>query len=145
MPGRFMFLTQPSRRFGILLAIAMACLSPWAAASDEVQQKTRELEQVKARIERLSNQFSSVKGEFQQQSDNLQQTEKQIGEIARRIRVVRQSLRLQQRRMAELEQERADTRLQLDRHRQVLEQQIRAAYATGRQEKIKILLNQQFC
>ena len=136
-------LTEPPQLYRTLSAIAMACLTSWAIAADDLQQKSRELEQVKARIEQLSSQFSSVKGEFQQQSNDLQQTEKQIGKIARRIRVVRQSLRLQQRRMGALEQERADTRLQLDRHRQVLEQQIRAAYAMGRQEKIKILLNQQ--
>jgi septal ring factor EnvC (AmiA/AmiB activator) len=43
----------------------------------------------------------------------------------------------------ELDQTQADLRLQLDQHRQVLVVQLRTAYTMGRQEKLKILLNQQ--
>lgn len=125
------------------LALSLGWPPPGNAVGDELKSKTQELERVKARIKRLSSQVSHVKGKYQQQSEALQRTEKRIGEIARHIRVLRQNQRRQKRRMEKLEQQRADTRLQLDRHRQVLEQQIRAAYAMGRQERIKILLNQQ--
>ena len=129
------------------LSLAITSLSPAlstaVAAENQVDNKARELEQIKAQILQLRRQLSAVEGERREQNSALSMTEKKIGAIARRIRVVGQRLKRQQRRLASLEHERADSRLQLDRHRQVLERQIRAAYAMGRQEKIKILLNQQ--
>ena len=127
--------------------VMLVCMTPaWVSAADnqdEVDAKSRELEQIKARIQHLHRQLMAVEGERKQQNSALSQTERRIGTIARRIRVVGQRLERQQRRLASLERERADSRLQLDRHRQVLERQVRAAYAMGRQEKVKILLNQQ--
>lgn len=129
---------------GLLLVVS--CLYPGtltAAEPDKVQQKARELEQVKSHIEDLRKQLSSVESMRQEHDSVLGQTEKQIGLITRRMRVIGQSLKRQQRRLTTLEQERADARLQLDKHRQVMEGQLRAAYVMGRQEKVKILLNQQ--
>ncbi len=129
------------------LFLTLSGLSLSALSADEEQskmdEKARELEQIKARILHLRRQLRAVEGERKEQNSALSLTEKKIGAIARRIRVVGQRLQRQQRRLSDLEQERADSRLQLDRHRQVLERQVRAAYAMGRQEKVKILLNQQ--
>jgi septal ring factor EnvC (AmiA/AmiB activator) len=112
-------------------------------AEDSPQDAKAKLEQVKQRIQALQNQLQTTQGEREEHSQALQQTEKQIGDFARRIRVTEQSLKRQERHLAELEQQRADARLHLDQHRSSLERQIRAGYAMGRQEKLKILLNQQ--
>jgi septal ring factor EnvC (AmiA/AmiB activator) len=126
--------------FGTLIAIPAPSL---AGSEGELSNKTQQLEKLKARINRLRENLKKVAGARDEQSSALQRTEQKIGDISRRIRVLGQSLKRQQRRMSELEQQRADARLRLDQHRQVMERQIRAAYAMGRQEKIKILLNQQ--
>ncbi|MEN8177177.1 MAG: peptidoglycan DD-metalloendopeptidase family protein [Pseudomonadota bacterium] len=136
------FLRGLSGLFLILVWVTLPLLTA-AAEQNEVSEKARELEQIKTRIQHLRKQLKAVEGERSEQNSALSQTERKIGAIARRIRVVGQRLKRQQRRLASLEQERADSRLQLDRHRQVLERQVRAAYAMGRQEKVKILLNQQ--
>jgi murein hydrolase activator len=105
---------------------------------------TREkLDQVKNRIQSLQDRLRSTEGERETQNRALRETETQIGAMARRIRATEQSLERQKRRLSELEGERADARLKLDQHRSTLERQIRAAYAMGRQEKMKILLNQE--
>jgi septal ring factor EnvC (AmiA/AmiB activator) len=109
----------------------------------DLDAKTQQLEQLKVRIEQLQSQLKAVENERQQHSTALGENEKRIGLIARRIRVASQALERQGRRLAALEQARADSRLKLDRHQQLMEQQVRAAYVTGRQEKLKILLNQQ--
>lgn len=129
----------------VLVMLCSGLLSPesHAAASEDMSEQTTELERVRSRIQQLRKQLSSFEGQRDEQKNSLQKTEEKIGLIARRIRVVAQSLKRQRRRMAELEQERADARLQLDLHHQVMERQVRAAYAMGRQEKVKILLNQQ--
>ncbi|MCU7905818.1 MAG: peptidoglycan DD-metalloendopeptidase family protein [Candidatus Thiodiazotropha sp. (ex Epidulcina cf. delphinae)] len=125
-----------------LTLCGMALLSQ-ADAGESEQEARAKLEQVKNRIHSLQDQLRSTEGEREDQSKALQQTEERIGAHARRIRVTEQSLKRQKRRLAELEGQRADARLRLDQHRSSLERQIRASYAMGRQEKLKILLNQQ--
>lgn len=130
---------------GLLALLLALCLLPTGQAAEEegLEARTRQLNQVKTRIESLNRTLRSTENERDQQSRALRETEQEIGKIARRIRVTGQSLERQKRLLAELEAERADARLRLDTHRSSLEQQIRAAYAMGRQEKVKILLNQQ--
>lgn len=130
---------------GLLALLLTACLLPLgqAAEDNELEAKARQLEQVKSRIASLNRELRSTETQRDEQSRALRETEEKIGLIARRIRVTDQSLQRQKRLLAELEAERADARLKLDAHQASLERQIRAAYAMGRQEKVKILLNQQ--
>jgi septal ring factor EnvC (AmiA/AmiB activator) len=130
---------------GLMALLLITCLLPLLQAAEdaELEDKTRQLHQVKSRIESLNRALRSTEDQRDVQSRALRETEQKIGQIARRIRVTDQSLKRQKRQLAELEAERADARLMLDNHRTSLERQIRAAYAIGRQEKVKILLNQE--
>ena len=131
-------------RRGLTALLLTGCLFSLAQAGDaELETKTRQLEEVKNRIQSLNRTLRSTESQRDEQNLALRDTEQQIGLIARRIRVTSLSLERQQRQLGELEAERADARLKLDSHRSSLEQQIRAAYAMGRQEKVKILLNQE--
>jgi murein hydrolase activator len=131
-------------RLGLLALLLTVWLIPFCqAAADDLATKTQQLNQVKSRIESIHQQILSTEGQRDKQNRALQETEEKIGLIARRIRVTDQSLQRQQRALADLEAERADARLKLDKHQATLERQIRAAYVMGRQEKVKILLNQQ--
>lgn len=129
----------------LLALLLTACLLPLSQAGeeDDLEAKTRRLNQVKSRIESLNRVLRTTENQRDEQSQVLRKTEQKIGLITRRIRVTDQSLQRQKRQLAELEAERADARLKLDNHQSSLERQIRAAYAMGRQEKVKILLNQQ--
>ncbi|MGD8908115.1 MAG: peptidoglycan DD-metalloendopeptidase family protein [Chromatiales bacterium] len=130
---------------GLMALLLISCLLPLAQAAEdaELETKTRQLHQLKSRIESLNRTLRSTEDQRDVQSRTLRETEQKIGQIARRIRVTDQSLKRQKRQLAELEMERGDARLKLDNHRTSLERQIRAAYAMGRQEKVKILLNQE--
>ncbi|MCM8856872.1 MAG: peptidoglycan DD-metalloendopeptidase family protein [Candidatus Thiodiazotropha sp.] len=132
-----------SGRMALSLVLAVILLPLPSLAEQSDQAARAKLEQVKNRIHSLQGQLRSTKGKREEHSQALQQTEMQIGAFARRIRATEQSLKRQKRRLADLEGERADARLSLDQHRSSLERQIRAGYAMGRQEKLKILLNQQ--
>ncbi|MGD8914766.1 MAG: peptidoglycan DD-metalloendopeptidase family protein [Candidatus Thiodiazotropha sp.] len=122
----------------------MLCLfsHPVAAEASEQDAKVK-LELVKKHIQSLQDQLRTTKGKWEEHSQALEKTEKQIGDFARRIRVTQQSLNRQKRLLTELESQRADARLHLDQQHASLERQIRAGYAMGRQEKLKILLNQE--
>jgi len=131
-------------RRGLLALLLTAWLIPLCQAADDgLEAKTQQLNQVKQRIQSVHQQMLSTESQRDVQNRALQETEEKIGLIARRVRVTDQSLQRQQRQLADLEAERGDARLKLDKHQATLERQIRAAYAMGRQEKVKILLNQQ--
>ncbi len=117
--------------------------SPILRAGTSETDTREKLDQVKNRIQSLQDRLRSTEGERETQNRALRETETQIGAMARSIRATEQSLERQKRRLSELEGERADARLKLDQHRSTLERQIRAAYAMGHQEKMKILLNQE--
>jgi septal ring factor EnvC (AmiA/AmiB activator) len=125
------------------LGLMLSLISHPVAAQDSEQDARAKLERVRKNIQSLQNQLRTTKGKWEEHSQALQKTEKQIGDVARRIRVTQQSLSRQKRRLTELESNRADARLHLDQQRASLERQIRAGYVIGRQEKLKILLNQQ--
>jgi septal ring factor EnvC (AmiA/AmiB activator) len=133
-------------RIYLLAGSIVACLlMPMALAAEEtdLEAKTRQLHEVKSRIESLNRTLRTTENQRDVESRALRETEQKIGRIARRIRATDQSLQRQKRQLAELEAQRADARLKLDSHRSSLERQIRAAYTMGRQEKVKILLNQE--
>mgnify|MGYP001819733053 FL=1 len=101
------------------------------------------LEALHTRIEGLRTQINARSGEKSALARQLQDSEQTIGRLARRLRVLDGRLRDRQRRLEELRAQRAAQTETLTQQRAVLARQVRAAYAMGRQEKIKILLNQQ--
>ncbi len=90
-----------------MLVLGGLCPLSQAGEQPDLDEKSRELEQIKARIQQLRSQLNSVETERQAQNTALSENEKQIGLIARRIRVLGLSLERQRRRLAELELERA--------------------------------------
>jgi septal ring factor EnvC (AmiA/AmiB activator) len=111
---------------------------PTLAAPDRQQ-----LEQVRERIGVLQERIRSTTGEQDALSAELAATEKAIGGVARRLRVLEAQLESQRLRLGELRQREQEQLGALQAERRALSRQIRAAYAMGRQERLKILLNQQ--
>jgi len=137
---------QPSRvRFlwlqgaGILL-LGMVTFAQAAVLFDAKQEK---LEEVRGRISNLQSELESTKNQQAELTKDLQVVEQKIGKLARRLRVLAGSLGRQQQQLKQLQKKRTKQEQELDTHRSLLSQQIRTAYAMGRQERIKILLNQQ--
>ena len=95
------------------------------------------------RISNLQSELESAKDHQAELNKNLQDVEQKIGQLARRLRVLVGSLNRQQQQLKKLQKKRTKQEQELDTHRGLLSQQIRTAYAMGRQERIKILLNQQ--
>ena len=105
--------------------------------------KKEELQQVQGRISDLQTALKSARNQQSELNKKLQTVEQKIGDQARRLRVLGGSLNRQKQQLQQLQQRRSAQEQELDAHRSLLSQQIRTAYAMGRQERIKILLNQQ--
>lgn len=126
-------------------ALLGGCLLLWSAAiaaTSGDEQRAR-LEALRERIGGLQADIQVKEGDRSELSHRLQEAEQQIGRLARRLRVLDGRLARQREHIAALHQDQDRQRVALDEQRAALARQIRAAYAMGRQERLKILLNQQ--
>lgn len=133
--------TLPHRFLLPLLCLTLAAAGAVAAPSADQQQA--KLGALRERISGLRAQMQAKSGEKTQLSELLQESEQQIGRLARKLRVLDGRLSRQRKRLDNLRGEQAAQGQALDAQRAALARQVRAAYAMGRQERLKILLNQQ--
>jgi len=102
-----------------------------------------ELRQLRERIERVESGISSAKESSSRLTEELRETEVRIGENAGRIKRLAAEVARKKDRLHGLRKEEAGHRSKLDAERTILAGQIRASYQMGRQDYLKILLNQQ--
>ncbi len=131
------------RHYLILLVGTVLLLSGIAMAAPPAAEQREKLDTLRARISGLRAEMESKSGEKTELSRQLQDAEQQIGRLARKLRVLDGRLDRQRRRLEELRRDQASQRQALEMQRRALARQVRAAYAMGRQERLKILLNQQ--
>jgi septal ring factor EnvC (AmiA/AmiB activator) len=128
----------------LALCLNLVLLLPAAAmAAPDTQEQRSKLEALRSRIEGLRADMQSKSGEKNQLARQLQDSEQQIGRLARKLRVLDGRLARQRKRLQELRAEQSVQNQSLEQQRHELARQVRAAYAMGRQERLKILLNQQ--
>lgn len=117
----------------------------WVAGAPEnkIKQSENQLQQIEGRIETLRADLSESGSHRDQLLSELQESEKQIGLSAKRLHHIGDQLRQQQARFDDLEKKYTVQQEALQDERLALKRQVRAAYAMGRQQRLKILLNQQ--
>ena len=126
-----------------LILLLCALLAAPALATTEVEQNQTRLKQLRERIATLQEQLNLDRGRYDDLTKELRRVERRIGRIGRSIKRLKEQLAEQEQRMAELQQRRQTLQTSITEQQRYLGGQIRAAYAMGRQEQIKILLNQE--
>lgn len=129
------------RPAGIVL-IALAALTA-AHAAEDAAQKQRELEAVRERIQRLDAEVQAdvrARGALQTE---LRRTEKEVATVAGSLRDHERELARARSRLETLKLEQAERSAALEAEQGALADQLRAAYRTGREERVKLLLNQE--
>jgi len=115
-----------------------------AAESDELAQvKEQELEEVRERISNLKQSMDAASSERDKVTGELQAAEVSIAEKRSRLRDLERERAFTEKRRSELDQKVTDNEAELDREIEQLGRQLRAAYMSGDQERLKLLLNQQ--
>jgi len=107
------------------------------------QAKEAELLQLRERIAALRGDLNKVRSHYDALREELRGVEQAVARISRELSELDDRLAEQSRRLANLQKRRGDLEGSIAQQRRYLEQQIRAAYAMGRQEYLKILLNQE--
>jgi murein hydrolase activator len=136
------------RRFGpvcaAIAAAALCCAGAWAAApesADTVQAKAK-LAAVRAHIAALTNRLGDELKQRDALSARLREAELIITAKRRRLEALHAEQITAERRRTELRAEQLRDQESLQSERAALGAQVQAAYMIGRQEQLKLLLNQ---
>ena len=127
----------------VTVAAALYCAGIWAApeATDAVRAKAK-LAAVRARIAALTNHLGDELKERDALSARLRAAELLITAERQRLETLRAAEAAAERRRSELRSEHGRDQNALQAERTALAAQVRAAYRIGRQEQLKLLLNQ---
>ena len=127
----------------LLLALHLAApLSAQDSNGDVARIKEQELEDVRQRISSLKESMDEAAEERDRLTRELQDIEVQIAEQRSRIREIERDQRYTTERKNKLDAELDAREAHLDAESSALAAQVRAAYMSGNQEKIRLLLNQ---
>ncbi len=132
-------------RPGAVLAalLTLLALSFPVAAETERELKEQELNRLRERIGQLKTELERDRGRYDGLRTELRQVERRLGTSIRKLRELEAALVTSAERLSELEVEQAGLQQSVGTQRERLGAQVRAAYAAGRQEYLKILLNQE--
>jgi septal ring factor EnvC (AmiA/AmiB activator) len=127
-----------------ILVTVLAC-SPALAQNPEgglAKIKEQELEEVRDRIADLKKSMDASAAARDRLTRDLQAAEELIAEKRMRLKELERQRDYSARRKTELEQRLADREAELDEESRELADQVRSAYMSGRQERIRLLLSQ---
>lgn len=134
---------------GVLLASLLVATSGLAAKDPQQDsqkdpgQASAELVKLRERMTALQQQLKAARAQESTLARDVREVEQRIGKLNSSLRAVRKQLQDGERRLNELQDSYADTNAELEGERQLLARQLRAAYMLGRQEQVKLLLNQE--
>lgn len=131
------------RFFPIALLLAALAAPPLAQAATPRQAKEAELKQLRARIDTLRVDLNRVRNRYDALRNELRDHEAKVATLRSNVAALDGQLTKQLGRLRTLERKQKRLERDLDEQREHLARQLRAAYAAGRQEYVKILLNQE--
>ena len=141
--------TRPVPFFGIarpmlraLILIALSCLFSTAYA-DERAQTQQQLDATRQDITELKKALAQVQQEKSGVQKDLRTTETKMGELQKQVEALQQQLKKTQAELQRLDEEKQKLEAARKEQQRLIAIQARAAYQNGRQEYLKLLLNQQ--
>jgi len=126
----------------LILTLAAGALAAQDSGGELATVKERELEQVRERISDLKQSMDRSAAERDRLTGELQGIEIAISEQRLRIKDIEREQRYTENKKQALDADLAEREKHLDIESGELAAQVRAAYMSGSQEKIKLLLNQ---
>lgn len=125
---------------GFILLLFSVFSIPISAASQSDKQK---LVQLKKQIKQLQLELEADNKQKDHAVYLLQKAEKEVANASRKLSLIENDSRMSRQQLARLQQEQNGLREQLATNQEYLINQIRAAYSIGKQEYVKLLLNQE--
>jgi septal ring factor EnvC (AmiA/AmiB activator) len=114
-----------------------------ALAATDAAAKEAELKQVRGKIESIRKSMQAEAERRDSLAVQIRRAELDVQSARERLAEARQRRQAAQARLQELEEDRSNTQRQIANERAALASELRAAYISGRQEELRLLLNQQ--
>jgi murein hydrolase activator len=125
-----------------LLAVSLLCAVATFAQSDKRASTEAELKAVQSEIARIQEQVEKDQIESDRLAKELRTAEVSVGEARQQLERIRRERADRAARRTTLAAEKKDRENEIGRERSALAGQLRAAYLIGREEPLKLLLNQ---
>jgi septal ring factor EnvC (AmiA/AmiB activator) len=120
------------------------CLSLWVAhCNAELSQQNQELNQVRSDIDAVKKKMQQITLQENKLNDQLADIENRYGETAALLKDIKKKVEQKHKKLNAIKQDREGYRNQIARLSRELSGHIKAAYAIGQQEKLKLILNQE--
>ncbi|OGT97784.1 MAG: hypothetical protein A2298_03235 [Gammaproteobacteria bacterium RIFOXYB2_FULL_38_6] len=128
------------KRTDIFLILCLISISAWASTG---QTHPSVLKQILNKIENVKSDIVQAASKKSHLQSSLKQTETSLAELEHQMDQTRHSLKAQQKILSDLQQKTKQNQHHLDTEREALTVQLRAAYISGRQPYLKLLLNEE--
>ena len=132
----------PSRLGAFALSFSL-CATLSAQAADDHQKTAEQLKTLRGRIEVLQQSLNETRDEHDQARTQLREVERAIGGLMQEQKRLHTQLKTETGKLQALRTRAQRSRAELTVHTENLAGEVRAAYAMGQQEYLKLLLNQQ--
>ncbi|SDI38027.1 murein hydrolase activator EnvC family protein [Pseudomonas panipatensis] len=127
-----------------LSSLLLICLlSPLAAVADDRADTQRQIEQTQKDIAELKKTLSSIQEEKSGVQKQLKSTETQMGDLEKQVKALQDELEKSEKELQRLDEEKKKLQGARLEQQRLIAIQARAAYQSGRQEYLKLLLNQE--
>lgn len=113
------------------------------AAETARPDRADELDALRARIAKVQQGLDQAREERDEVRADLRDVEREIGTLLRGLKKVNDALAVERRRLEQLQRRQRDRQAVLARQHRELAQHARVAYMLGREEPLKLLLNQE--
>lgn len=138
--------TPRSTSLTALLSAVLCCLLvltvPALAKPADSREAKAELKQTEQEIARLKTLLGSLKQEMTGLERELQGSESEIGRLRRESDAIEKQIGEGESRLQDLRQQARDLQTALEAQQEQIARQVRAAYVAGRQDYLKMVLNQ---
>lgn len=129
----------------LIVLVFISCNSPAEInnATQAAEEKAAKLQSLKIHIKETEKDIQYAVSEKTSLQQELKQNEINAGQVAARIKAIQRDSSEKKKRLAILNQQRSEQEKLLSNERKILAQQIRSAYIGGRNDYLKLLLNQE--
>lgn len=130
---------------GLWFFLAIMLLLPALVYADgkQASEKTKQLKLLQQRMAVVEKNLKQSQYTKSKQESGLRKVEKKLGASTKAIRVLSTKLKQTKKKITGLKQKQQRLRSEISTHKALLAEQLRSAYVMGRQQQVKMLLNQQ--
>ncbi|VAW73708.1 Murein hydrolase activator EnvC [hydrothermal vent metagenome] len=128
---------------GLILVFFLTQFVSPACASEDAPARARELNELRTRIHDLQTRLDAKRKEKTREEKTLRSIDRKISTTRKALQLTEGQLQSGRKQLASLQQQQKTETRRLGVQREQLEQEVRTAYAMGRQKQVKLLLNQE--